>query len=102
MSFPYLCKDCLHLESFLAKDHHIASLGRIEQGYDKKKHNKTKVKKIDSYVMNTESKASLLAIAFDPILTSTLIRDIGLHVVSREFTCNVILDYERDKLHSFR
>ena len=52
MSFPYLCKDCLHLESFLAKDHHIASLGRIVQGYDKKKHNKTKVKKIDSYVMN--------------------------------------------------
>ena len=27
----------------------------------------------------TESKASLLAIVFDPILTSTLIRDIGLH-----------------------
>ena len=23
-------------------------------------------------------------------------------VVAREFTCNIILDYERDKLHSFR
>ena len=52
MSFPCLCKDCLHLESFLAKGHQIASLGRIEQGYDKKKYNKTKFKKIDFCVMN--------------------------------------------------
>ena len=25
----------------------------------------------------------------------------GSKVVSLEFTCNIILDYERDKLHSF-
>ena len=27
--------------------------------------------------------------------------DVFKKVVPREFTCNIILDYERDKLHSF-
>ena len=28
-------------------------------------------------------------------------RAAGARVDAREFTCNIILDYERDKLHSF-